>query len=44
LAPLAPLAPLSASFAVEMVCIYVVKGDCIESASFVFGSTVMLDV
>jgi hypothetical protein len=26
---------------VEMVCIYVVKGDLIQSASFVFGSTVM---
>jgi len=28
---------------VEMVCIYVVKGDRIQSASFVFGSTVMRD-
>jgi putative hydrolase of HD superfamily len=26
---------------VEMVCIYVVKGDRIQSASFVFGPTVM---
>ena len=28
---------------VEMVCIYVVKGDRIQSASFVFGPTVMRD-